>query len=245
MKLLIHTPISNRAWCLPEFLRALSAQELPAGTIVQYLFDVNDSQDKSFDLLETFAKQPSRCVDVVEHPWPALSLRDHQWNAERYRRMIFLRNAALVAAHDRGCQYLFSVDSDVILKDPDTLSHLMASEVPVIAGVFMSTWGNPAATPLPNVWQTGQNEMSDDFLQGIATAPKHVNVGGLGACTLIRRDVWESGVNYNPITNLPLNYRGEDRYFCVRAAVHGIHMEACSHKRIRHVDREISQVVGI
>lgn len=148
-----------------------------------------------------------------------------------------MRNEALRAAEETGCDYLFSLDSDVLLHDPDTLSHLIDADVPIIAGVFMAKWGNPEALELPNVWQCGQNEMTEDFLQCIAYETKHVKVGGLGACTLIRRDVWEAGVTYDEIYNLPSNFRGEDRNFCIRAAVAGFDLIACAHKKIEHRDK--------
>lgn len=235
MNLLIHTPVSNRAWCLPEFLEALAAQTVPVGFEVGYLFDVNDTQDNSVDLLAHFASRHDATIN--EHPWPTLNMPDHSWNAERYRRMIAMRNGALTMAAAKQCAYLFSIDSDVILADCDTLTHLLFACVPIIAGVFVTRWGNPEAAWLPNVWQRGQNEMTDDFIRNIAHAPEHVVVGGLGACTLIRNDVWESGVTYSPIYNLPSNYRGEDRNFCVRAAVKGFELLACSHRKITHLCR--------
>ncbi len=236
VKVLIHTPLSNRAWVLPEFLNALSAQVVPARIDLEYRFDINDTQDNSREIIDSVRLQGPRYV--VEHPWSALNLPDHQWSAERYRRLILLRNNALREAKNLGADFLFSIDSDVILKDPGTLAHLIETNVPVIAGVFMATWGNADAAALPNVWQSGQNTMSDSFLSGIATAPDHVPVGGLGACTLIRRDVWDAGVTYSEIPNLSKIYRGEDRYFCIRAAVADIPLVACAHKTIEHRDRQ-------
>jgi hypothetical protein len=245
MKVLIHTPVSNRAWILPKFLEALAAQNIPTDIELVYRFDVNDSQDASYSILENFKHATSDQVELINHPWSVLNLPDHRWNTERYSRMILLRNNALAEAKGLGARYLFSIDSDAILDDSHTLAHLIETDVPVIAGVFMATWGNAAATPLPNVWQRGQNEMTDEFLRGISMAPEHVTVGGLGACTLIRRDVWEAGVNYSPVYNLPSDYRGEDRNFCVRAAVAGFELAACAHKRIRHVDREMLQAKAV
>ncbi len=236
VRVLIHTPVSNRAWVLPQFLDALAAQIVPAGIDIGHRFDINDTQDNSREIILQF--EYPWIQQIVEHPWSPLNLPDHQWNAERYSRMILLRNNALREAKASGAHFLFSIDSDVILDDPDTLAHLLQADVPVIAGVFMAKWGNPLADALPNVWQRGQNEMSDEFVcQAERGWLDHIKVGGLGACTLIRRDVWETGVNYDPIYNLPSNYRGEDRHFCIRAAVAGIPLQACSHMKIRHVDK--------
>ncbi len=237
VKVLIHTPVSNRAWILPTFLEALAAQILPDGIAREYFFDVNDTQDSSLSILENFEHASQHPVRISSWKWAPLNMQDHEWSEERYRRMIVLRNAALVEAKKHGADFLFSIDSDVILEDPNTLVHFIESDVPVIAGVFMATWGNAEATALPNVWQRGQNEMTDAFLADIKKVKTHVIVGGLGACTLIRYDVWEKGVNYSIVPHLPSNYRGEDRYFCVRAAVAGIPLVACTHMPIKHVDR--------
>lgn len=238
MKVLVHTPVSNRAWVLPRFWAALRGQTALAGVTGLMRFDINDCQDETFDLVQAYcsAKDPFETVFAVEHQWPALNLESHAWNEERYYRMIAMRNAALRTAAEYECDFLFSVDSDVILRDPNTLGHLLLANVPIIAGVFKSRWGNPDAPALPNVWQRGQNEMTERFLDDILTAPEHERVGGVGACTLIRNDVWNAGVTYNPIFNVPSNYRGEDRFFSLRAAVAGFEMWACSHKQIDHLD---------
>lgn len=238
MKLLIHTPISNRAWILPEWWEALRSQ---IGADDRHmLFDLNDSQDETDSLLEECVKSRGlfQSVMVQKRDWPPLQMADHSWSEERYRRMRVMRNEALEAAKAHRCDYLFSLDSDVILHDRDTLLHLVSGiDQPIIAGVFLAKWGNPTAEPLPNVWQCGQFEMTRSFLSELPRADHHLTVGGLGACTLIRRDVWEAGVNYKPIYNLPSNYRGEDRAFCVRAAASGFILKACAHKRIEHRDK--------
>jgi len=245
VKILIHTPISNREWCLPHFWERVCQQiehlkQVCNGAEVEAImrFDVNDSTDKTLEMVRTYAAslRPFRAVQVGGWMWPPLNLPDHQWNEERYYRMIRMRNAALHIATEFDCDYLFSLDSDVMLEEKDTLAHLIADDVPIIAGVFFSKWGNAKAQALPNVWQKGQNEMTDEFLDGISTAPDHVKVGGLGACTLIKSKIWKRGVNYNPIYNLPSGYRGEDRQFCIRVAVAGFSMWACAHKKITHLD---------
>jgi len=61
-------------------------------------------------------------------------------------------------------------------------------------------------------------------------------VGGLGAFTCIHRDVWEAGVNYTRVDNLPSNMQGEDRDFCVRARVLGFDLRATNYFDLIHVD---------
>jgi GT2 family glycosyltransferase len=50
-----------------------------------------------------------------------------------------------------------------------------------------------------------------------------------GACTLVKRKVFEAGVDYTRIPNIHKALRGEDRHFCVRAACAGFEMWVDTH----------------
>lgn len=68
------------------------------------------------------------------------------------------------------------------------------------------------------------------------TRPGTYKVGGLGACTLIRRHALERGVSFQEIYNLGLT--GEDRHFCIRAAALGLELYADTHYPPFHIYRE-------
>lgn len=65
--------------------------------------------------------------------------------------------------------------------------------------------------------------------------PGIYEVGGLGACTLISRRALEAGANFSKIKNLSLT--GEDRHFCVRAAVLGFPLYVDTHLPAYHIYR--------
>ena len=50
-----------------------------------------------------------------------------------------------------------------------------------------------------------------------------------GACTLVKTVVFRRGVSYEPIPNIQRAFWGEDRHFCVRAAVLGVEMWLDTH----------------
>src|SRR5262249_6789463 len=54
--------------------------------------------------------------------------------------------------------------------------------------------------------------------------PGTYRVGGLGACTLIKREALAKGLHFGEIDNL--SFLGEDRHFCVRARALGIELWA-------------------
>jgi hypothetical protein len=56
-----------------------------------------------------------------------------------------------------------------------------------------------------------------------------------GALTLVKRKVFEAGVDYTPIPNIYTALRGEDRHFCVRAACAGFELWIDSHCPAEHL----------
>lgn len=61
-------------------------------------------------------------------------------------------------------------------------------------------------------------------------------VGGLGACTLIRRKALLAGVSFKQLSNL--SFWGEDRHFCIRAQALGLSLFVDTHHPAFHLYRE-------
>lgn len=164
--------------------------------------------------------------------------RTHEWPMGSISRVAAIKNYAIDLFLKESQPWLFLVDSDVICQ-PGTINHLTGSE-PVISLVYWSQW-SPGDPWLPNVWDQGHY----GFTQTPARfrEPGHYRVGGLGAATLIRRDVLEQ-VKFEPIPNWPM--WGEDRWFCLRCGVLDIDLWACTHVTPFHVyrDEQLPEAVG-
>ena len=72
--------------------------------------------------------------------------------------------------------------------------------------------------------------------------PGTYEVGGLGACTLISRDSLLKGVNFNRVHNV--SFWGEDRHFCIRAAVLEIPLHVDTYYPAYHIYRP-SDLAGV
>ena len=79
------------------------------------------------------------------------------------------------------------------------------------------------------------NRRTQAFISQLKS-PGIYEVGGLGACTLISRKALDSGVNFNPISNL--SFWGEDRHFCIRSVVLGYKLYVDTHLPAFHMYRE-------
>ena len=65
--------------------------------------------------------------------------------------------------------------------------------------------------------------------------PGLYRVGMTGALTLVKRRVFEAGVDYTRIPNIMRALRGEDRHFCVRAACAGFELWVDTHYQATHL----------
>jgi len=204
--------------------------DYPTGT--HFYFNVNDSDDETYDLLCRF-QSLDYSVEIVQRKYGE-TRPDHVWDSGMIAKMTQIRNHALDLSEQFGAEHLFMVDSDIVFEHANTLKHLIGLSKPIVSPVFWATWGNPKAKQLPNVWVDGQYNTSAIF-QNLLRRPGHYPVGGLGAVTLIHKEVWKRGVYFDKIKNV--DYLGEDRHFCIRAQVLGFSLTACTCYRLTHLER--------
>lgn len=241
---LVASLIRNRAWCLPEFLKALDRQSksYPSDKI-SYLFIINDSVDDSEKILKNWAINEGKKykeVKLAHINFANADAVDHTWSDTKLANMALMRDKCLELLQSTGNDFLFSIDSDIILQHSDTLKHLVGLDKTVVSEVFWATWEHQDAKPLPNVWLSGGYHITEAFLKKLQK-PGLYEVGGLGAVTLIHKDVLDKGLSYQRVINLPADMRGEDRDFCIRAACAGVKLWADTYRTPLHLERTDAQ----
>ncbi len=239
---LITAPIRDAEPTLELYLDALRRLAYPRSKISFYWL-LNDCTDRTAEILEAWraehaADYRSIRVERLDSGTDAArfafeSGEPHAWCAERFSWMAGLRTRCMrqVGDHD----FVLFVDSDILLQ-PWTLGHLTALEgVDVVSEIFWTEW-RISATAMPNVWSSGQYTFDVDLLERLRATTTVEPVGGLGAITLIPRRVIEAGVTYMPVPNV--DYEGEDRHFCIRAAARGFRLHADTHFPAVHLYRK-------
>lgn len=241
---LVTSLIRNRAWCLPKFLKALDQQtKTYPPEKLSYLFLINDSVDDSEKILTEWAKTEGkkyRKVQLTTINFKNSDAVDHTWSEAKLQNMARMRDICLDNLVKSDNEYLFSIDSDIILDHDDTLRHMICLERQIISEVFWAKWEHEGAKPLPNVWLSGGYHITDAFLAQLKR-PGTYEVGGLGAITTIHRSVPELGVTYQRVPNLPSDMRGEDRDFCIRATCAGLKLWADTFKTPTHLERDLAE----
>ena len=217
-KILITAPLRQDADIFLEYQKGLDALEVPEGFEVSRFFVVNgcgqDLKDEIRDAEWTEAEIGEDYVKTAD---------DHLWNVDLMNKVGALRNMTIRKMLDGGFDYWFSVDTDLVL-NPWTLYRLIEADRDIVSEIFWTknwcnAWMHDQYSPPMPEWHR----------------PGLYQVGMTGACTLVKRKVFEAGVDYTPIPNIKTALRGEDRHFCVRAACAGFEMWVDTHCPATHL----------
>lgn len=261
-KLLIGSPIKQKATILEEFLIGLKELNLDSLDVHYYFIDDNTEQ-KSSELLDKFCKNNSNVLlkkntdfIVEENQKYECNESTHVWKQALINRIIVFKNDIIRYANENDFDYLFFVDSDIVM-NPVTINHLIARDVDIVSNVFWTQW-SAGGGMYPQVWLQDKNnyytenwdkeysyrelqQFEMDFVNQMKL-PGMYRVGGLGACTLLNKKSIQSGVNFSLIDNV--SFWGEDRHFCIRARVLGLDLYVDTVYPAYHIYRE-NYLVGL
>ncbi len=250
-RVLVGSPIYQKPEILDAFLQSL--KNLRRHTIsIDYMF-VDDNIDKnSSQILAEFEREESTVIIVDGKEQGVYLCNDdsHHWDDSLMLKVANYKNSIINYAIENNYDYLFFVDSDLVLH-PNLIEHLKTANKDIISEIFWSQWHNHRPFE-PNVWlfdeydlvpkrlgeKLNEKEMEIrqiKFLNQLRI-PGLYEVGGLGACTLISSVALVKGVNFEPIKNLTIH--GEDRFFCIRAAVLGVDLFVDTYYPAYHIYRE-------
>lgn len=217
IRVLLAAPLRQDVRIFREHQESVDRLKLPADVTLDRFYVVNDCP-------EVIPEIRGGYTTVNTGDDYGKTADDHLWTHENLAKMHYLRDLTIFRALGGNYDYLFSVDTDLVLQ-PDTLAWLLAADKDIVSELFYTNgWAN--------AWREGQYTPPEPEWQ----TPGLYRVGMTGACVLIRRGVLEAGVDYSPIPNLGL--WGEDRHFCVRAAVHGFDLWTDTHCQPEHLYTE-------
>lgn len=161
-----------------------------------------------------------------------------KWTSQAFERVALLKDHLIDKAKKEDYDFLWLVDADVLC-DKYTLQSMLDCETAIVSAVYWTQWQLPReglknfVHAGPQVWQRGAYDLSGrlteaEFRHKLMAERVRMTLpeGGLGACTLIRRDALEKGVSFRFFSNNPMGAggmaQGEDRHFCARA--HALHI---------------------
>lgn len=236
-RILVASPVRQRPDILKEYAESLLNMNTE-GFKPDFLF-IDDNSDKaSAEILQKLTGILSGTLIKGSSSAPSKVMPDtrHKWDFITIQKVSEYRNRILQLAREGDYEGLFFIDSDLLLH-PNTLRHLMAQDKAIIAEIYWTRWA-PSGPLYPQVWlydnytqfiSEGAAALSPDQIKSrtedfhaMLKRPGVYRVGGLGGCMFIGKAVLKSDVSFTKVYNL--SFAGEDRHFCVRAAVHGFEM---------------------
>ena len=216
-KILITAPLRQDVDIFQEYQKGLDALEVPEGYEVSRFFVVNDCKE----VIPYIRVAEYTVADTGDNYQKTGN--DHLWTLELMLKMSELRNRTITEMLTGGYDLWLSIDTDIVV-DPKTLRYLLEADKDIVSEIFWTqhwcnAWMRDQYSPPEAAW----------------TKPGLYKVGMTGACTLVKRKVFEAGVDYTPIPNIYKALRGEDRHFCVRAACAGFEMWVDTHCPATHL----------
>lgn len=256
-KILIGSPIRQKPKILTEFLESLEGLE-KEDLSVDFLFIDDNELVESSKVLKDFSSRGWKTEIIMGNKFSRYHCDEnsHYWQEALIWKVAEYKNYIISKAQEQNYDYLFLVDSDIILH-PHTLKHLISTQKDIISEIFWTKW-KPDVRPLPQVWVNDHynlfhryrnEELSQEEVQSRINGFLHClqipgiyEVGGLGACTLISQNALQSGISFKEIRNL--SFWGEDRHFCIRAAALGFKLFVDTFYPAYHIYRE-SELAGV
>ena len=251
LKVLIGSPVCQKPEILKEFLKSLN--ELKKINFEAHYMFIDDNRDaESSELLLRFSETTDNVlIKKVQNDDTYVCDNDAYHCKENLMwKVAGFKNDIIQEALVRDYDYLFLVDSDLVLH-PNTVEQLISVKKDIISSIFWTQW-EPHSPVVPQVWLWDENIQYEirpgesitiedalvrqhNFIKEMKR-PGTYKVGGVGGCILISRKAIRSGVNFSPINNL--SFRGEDKHFCVRAAVLGFELFVDTHYPSYHIHRD-------
>lgn len=212
IKILLCAPIHEKEEIFNLYLEHIRSLNIPSNVQLDKLFILHNCET-----LKKCLKNDERFLEYKNITSYEKTEKNHVWRDGNFKDVVSMKNYLIEYALTQNYDYIFFVDSDLMLHK-ETLNSLLNANKDMIAEIFWTKWDNQEQA-MPNCWSFDHYQIYDfDFAKW---KQKGVyQVGMTGACTLIKRKVLESGVNWNLINNLSMT-QWEDRAFCVRAAASG------------------------
>lgn len=130
MKLLIGCPIYKRDWILNHWIKCIRNQSFDLSKI-GFIFEVSPNDSATLSILETWKKY-DKTIPYFEiftrNDIPHYEHIDNsrQWTLSKYENMVNLRNSLLNKVREIDPELYFSLDSDILLENPNTIELLIA-----------------------------------------------------------------------------------------------------------------------
>lgn len=225
-RILIAAPLHQQIDIFEEYQNHLDKLNIPNGFSVDRFYVVNNCPEIIPHI---------RNAQYVVYDW-GTALQYHSWNEFVIIQMSYMRNICMQFARDRHYDYIFFVDTDLVLH-PDTLMYLLSANKDIVYEKHLTQ--NPDGGVWCSIYECddGNFRTTENIYRYRDSYNELFKIGGGCGCVLIKKAVLDNpNVNFDAIPNLRFGFIwGEDKYFGIRAYVNGFEIWGDSHAPCVHL----------
>ena len=155
---LLSAPVFQREWILNDWFASIETQNFPMEDS-GFQFEAGPNDDATMHwLMDFYNRHPEvRCFDIVINTQETHDSHlegQRNWRRERYATMANFRNNLLERAVCKSPDKMFSLDTDILLEDPTTITQLynLTETLDAVSPLCFMT---PVDIEFPNVMTWG------------------------------------------------------------------------------------------
>jgi len=232
VKILIGCPIYKRDWILNHWIKCLKSQSVKQDSI-GFVFEVSSNDQATNAMLNAWKRYDSNVAHFEIFERDDLPHFEHenngrQWTISKYENMVKLRNSLLSKARELAPDYYFSLDSDILLENPNTIelliAHIKEGADAVSPLMFM--------TPIGDMYPSVMSWLNDDT--GNATRLPRYPIGSYFQADVIMAAKMMSKNTYESIDYV-LHFQGEDVGWSLQCKQAGLRLYSASYIFAPHI----------
>ncbi len=155
MKLIIGCPIYDRDWIFPYWISCIQSQSVSLKDI-GFVFVASKDDSQTIAHLEKWRSyHPEVKVFDILYPEDVNHFSHQegtrQWTISKYENMVNLRNILIKKVREYDPEFFFSLDSDILIKNPATIELLIAHIKEGADAVSPLMYMTPVGTSYPSV----------------------------------------------------------------------------------------------
>ena len=236
MELLIGCPIYKRNWIFPYWISCIENQGIDMSKI-GFIFEASPDDTATISMLERY-----RSVNTVS-PLFEINIREdiphfaheegtRQWTLSKYENMVSLRNSLLKRVREIQPNYYYSLDSDVLLTNNNTInsliSHIQSGADAVNTLMFMT----PSTTMYPSVMTWSEDIPDKAYRKQEYPLGSYFKSDVIMAAKMMSKEVYNN-VDYK------IHPQGEDLGWCDNAKKLGYNLYCASYIYTPHIMGQI------
>ena len=204
-RILIAAPVHQSKKVFKEYLNSLYKLKIPENYTVDYFFILHNCEE-----LKEFLNKDQYKIINNNIGFDKKINEQKKWNKETFNFLSQMRTELLHIAASNKFDYLFTVDSDILLH-PNTLIHLLQDNKNIVGNMIWTKMNNQITAICGENEEWGAYNDTSFLLK-----PGLYPIGWTCACLLISSKIFNNpNISYFPIYGVD-NTGCEDYAFCLR-----------------------------